>query len=764
MTEALEQLSKAAQKYGIDIPVNCTSLEDLTAQLQAMGLQINVTQDAVTGMLNGIAVSGRNINGQFVQLNQTIAQIGNTAKSVDVFASISGQGNEGNEVLTLYKSILDYTNKRGEAETQLANAIRTQNTDEISKWSQKLSYYADQETLDRERLEVIQQQNSMMGSQVDLFAELDRKATEIESKTSSERQLINSSSSQDLIEFSNNLKSSIDTIKQFESVSDKLASSGQNDTMFDLYNEKVNALKPSLEAVKTSMESVGVVFTQQGAVYTGLDENIQKCVDAWNKMETAIDANQQKAMSSTAIKTQAQDIQTLSQQLSKYYEYQKKLENAQTDAQRNVWTQALAEQAQKYGDIIAQVQQYEQELRSTGSTGTQVYSANVQAVEKLVQKQKELAISLEAVKTANTDAAADAATIEQTVTAYKAYRDQLDRIYALKKENATGVDIKAEQSKLEQLEKAYKKLEETLLSNGEAVKKNTEYNRDKNQVTRESIQNQKALNVTMQDNSLADLVAQTIEYAVSLESLQQVLSSVKDEVLELDEAMTNIRLVTGDTAENTRELMSTYSDIAKELGTTTSEVAESADSWLRQGYSIEQTNDLIEAAQSLQVIGDMSAEDASTSLISVLNGYKVAAEDAMQIVDKLTTLDINLASGSSDIAVAMSKTAASAADAGVELDKMLAIVAVTQDRTQQAAETIGRAWNSILQRMNKISAGKDVSDTGAALNDVDKTLSKVGISLRDENGILRESGEVLDEIAAKWKTLDKNQQSQVATA
>jgi len=61
-----------------------------------------------------------------------------------------------------------------------------------------------------------------------------------------------------------------------------------------------------------------------------------------------------------------------------------------------------------------------------------------------------------------------------------------------------------------------------------------------------------------------------------------------------------------------------------------------------------------------------------------------------------------------------------------------------------------------LQRMNKISAGKDVSDTGASLNDVDKVLSKVGISLRDENGILRESGEVLDEIAAKWETLDKN--------
>lgn len=77
----------------------------------------------------------------------------------------------------------------------------------------------------------------------------------------------------------------------------------------------------------------------------------------------------------------------------------------------------------------------------------------------------------------------------------------------------------------------------------------------------------------------------------------------------------------------------------------------------------------------------------------------------------------------------MSKVAASASDAGVGLDKILAILGVTQDRTQQAAETIGRAWNTILQRMNKISAGKDVSDTGASLNfwgitiNVMKTLS-----------------------------------------
>lgn len=112
----------------------------------------------------------------------------------------------------------------------------------------------------------------------------------------------------------------------------------------------------------------------------------------------------------------------------------------------------------------------------------------------------------------------------------------------------------------------------------------------------------------------------------------------------------------------------------------------------------------------------------------------------------------------------MSKVAASASQAGVPLERMEAIITVTADQTQQAAETIGRAWNSILQRMNRISAGKDISDTGMALNDVDKALKTVGISLKDENGIIKDSSGLLDEIAAKWDTWNRNQQNQIATA
>ncbi len=178
------------------------------------------------------------------------------------------------------------------------------------------------------------------------------------------------------------------------------------------------------------------------------------------------------------------------------------------------------------------------------------------------------------------DQSDDVQRIEQTVQAYKAYRDQLDRINQLKKENATGVDMRAEQQQLDALKTTYKQLEQQILSNGEAVYKNTQYNRDKNQVTRDSIQAQKELNVTLQDNSLQDLIADTITYTLSLQSLQQVIQSVISETISLNDSMTQIRLVTQDSSENTKALMSDYSEIAKQLGTTTSAVADSAVEWL----------------------------------------------------------------------------------------------------------------------------------------------------------------------------------------
>ena len=137
--------------------------------------------------------------------------------------------------------------------------------------------------------------------------------------------------------------------------------------------------------------------------------------------------------------------------------------------------------------------------------------------------------------------------------------------------------------------------------------------------------------------------------------------------------------------------MSGYAQIAKDLGTTLDVVAESAVEWQRQGYSVQETNDLIYASSALSVIGAMNSADATQALTASLNGYNMAASEAMKVVDQLTTLDLYYATSAGDIANALSRVASTAKDAGIPLERMEAIITVTADRTQQAAETIGRA-------------------------------------------------------------------------
>lgn len=166
----------------------------------------------------------------------------------------------------------------------------------------------------------------------------------------------------------------------------------------------------------------------------------------------------------------------------------------------------------------------------------------------------------------------------------------------------------------------------------------------------------------------------------------------------------------------------------------------------------------------MATVGAMDSAEATTALTAAINGYRMEASDAMSIVDSLTQLDLRFAASAGGIATALSKVASVASQVGISLEKMEAILTVTQDQTQQSAETIGTAWNSILQRVNNIAAGKDIDDFGESLNNVDKVLKKVGINLRDEEGQIRNVGEVLDEVAASWNTYTRNQQAQISTA
>ena len=169
----------------------------------------------------------------------------------------------------------------------------------------------------------------------------------------------------------------------------------------------------------------------------------------------------------------------------------------------------------------------------------------------------------------------------------------------------------------------------------------------------------------------------------------RALKQVYENVVNLDKAITDLQIASGYTREETAKLVRTYSDLAKQLGATTLEVAQSADTWLRQGYSVEEANELIKNSMMLSKLGQIESAEAATALTSAMKGYKMEVEDSAAIVDKFTAVDMKAAVSAGDIATAMAETAASAEVAGIR-------IASYCEKISASAETITRLTRSAL--------------------------------------------------------------------
>ena len=65
---------------------------------------------------------------------------------------------------------------------------------------------------------------------------------------------------------------------------------------------------------------------------------------------------------------------------------------------------------------------------------------------------------------------------------------------------------------------------------------------------------------------------------------------------------------------------------------------------------------------------------------------------------------------------------------------------------------------------NKLNVDSESSDTSENLNDVERVLTKMGISIRKTNLEFKDFDEVLDTIAQKWATLDNVSKKALANA
>lgn len=235
-------------------------------------------------------------------------------------------------------------------------------------------------------------------------------------------------------------------------------------------------------------------------------------------------------------------------------------------------------------------------------------------------------------------------------------------------------------------------------------------------------------------------------------------------IVDLNKAMTDVQMVTGESAEQTAELAHQYSQMAKELGATTTEVANGAAEWLRQGKSVAETNQLLESSMILSKVGAIESSQATELLTSTLNGYKKEANEAMHVVDAMSAVDLAAATSVEELAVALQSTANMARVNGVGFEQLLGMVGAVSEASRRSASVVGNSFKTIFSRLTNVAAGKMTDDLGEPLNDVEQVFNGLNIKLRDSSGEFRNMYDVISELANKWTKLDNAEQSWVATS
>ena len=115
-----------------------------------------------------------------------------------------------------------------------------------------------------------------------------------------------------------------------------------------------------------------------------------------------------------------------------------------------------------------------------------------------------------------------------------------------------------------------------------------------------------------------------------------------------------------------------------------------------------------------------------------------------------------------ELSTGMSKVASAADLMGVDIDQLSATLATVVSVTRQAPESVGTAFKTIYARMGDIEAG--TSEETTLGNYTQEMMDIAGINVLDTAGELRDMGEVIEEVGAKWQNFSREQQIALAQA
>ena len=265
-------------------------------------------------------------------------------------------------------------------------------------------------------------------------------------------------------------------------------------------------------------------------------------------------------------------------------------------------------------------------------------------------------------------------------------------------------------------------------------------------------------------DKMALTFANTVRFGISsaaFNGMTNSLSKAWDYTQKLDKSLNNIRIVSGQSAEQMRIFAKEANEASKKLGSTTLDYTNAALIYYQQGLPDDQIKERTDITIKMANALGSDAQQVSDYMTAIWNNFADGSKSLEYYADVITKLGAATASSAEEISGGLEKFAAVGQTIGLSYEYATAALTTITAQTRQSEDVVGTALKTIFSRIQGLSLGETLEDD-TDLNKYSEALSKVGISIKDSNGELKDMDTILNEMGAKWGTLAKDQQVALA--
>ena len=152
------------------------------------------------------------------------------------------------------------------------------------------------------------------------------------------------------------------------------------------------------------------------------------------------------------------------------------------------------------------------------------------------------------------------------------------------------------------------------------------------------------------------------------------LRKMKDAVIEIDTAMTNLYKVTDETSSKYNNFLEKANANAQKLGRSVSSLITQAAEWAKLGFSIDKSAELAQVSSIYANVGEVDDKTAVSDMVTAMKAFNVQASDSILIIDKLNALGNQYAVSSADLGTGLKNSASALALAGNDISQSLAMI------------------------------------------------------------------------------------------